>query len=151
MLSGGECRVLFIVPELLKHRVVLSLVYSAGLRVSELCNLKIGDVDFDWKLIHMKQSKYKKGRMVPLSDMIACGLKKYIDAEKPYIWLFNGKAYGEPMAIRCILWIYSGIYETLPRIISTNITRKSIPNHLFFLHFNYKKNASIKVAFLEMM
>lgn len=123
VLSREECRALFIAPKLLKHRVVLSLIYSAGLRVSELCNLKIGDVDFDRKLIHIKQSKYKKDRMVPLSEMIARGLKKYIDAEKPYIWLFNGKTYGEPMATRGILWIMK---ESIKK---TSIQKESVCVH----------------------
>jgi site-specific recombinase XerD len=105
VLSRNECRALFNVPKLLKHRVILSLIYSAGLRVSELCNLKIGDVDFDRHLIHVKQSKFKKDRMLPLSTFIAIGLKKYIEAENPYIWLFNGRVYGEKMATRGIQWV----------------------------------------------
>ena len=105
VLSREECRALFVAPKLLKHRVILSLIYSAGLRVSELCNLKIGDIYFDRKLIHVKQSKFKKDRMVPLSSFISKGLKKYLDAEKPYIWLFNGKTYGEPYTTRAIQWV----------------------------------------------
>jgi integrase/recombinase XerD len=105
VLSREECRALFKAPKLLKHRVILSLIYSAGLRNSELCNLKIGDVDFDRKLIHVKQSKYKKDRMIPLSDRIAVGISKYIDAENPHIWLFNGRSFGKPMATEGIQWI----------------------------------------------
>lgn len=105
VLSREECKSLFKAPKLLKHRIILCLIYSAGLRISELCHLKIGDVDFDRMLIHVKQSKFKKDRMVPLSVYLASGLKKYLEAEKPFIWLFNGRTYGQPFATRAIQWI----------------------------------------------
>jgi integrase len=57
---------LFKAPKLLKHRIVLTLVYSAGLRGQEAINLKISDIDFERKTIHIRQSKYKKDRIVPL-------------------------------------------------------------------------------------
>ena len=86
-----ELRQLFKAPTLLKHRIVLTLIYSAGLRSQEAINLKLSDIDFERKTIHIRQSKYKKDRIVPLSDYIAKGLIKYISAEHPHIWLFNGK------------------------------------------------------------
>ena len=50
--------------------------------------MKISDIDFERKTIHIRQSKYKKDRIVPLSDFMAKGLKKYLTVEKPHIWLF---------------------------------------------------------------
>ncbi len=91
ILNREELRELFITPKLLKHRVMLALIYSAGLRSSEVSKLKIADVDFERKTIHIRQSKYKKDRIVPLSDYMTIGLKKYLDLEHPYLWLFNGK------------------------------------------------------------
>jgi site-specific recombinase XerD len=84
-------RYYFTVPTLLKQRVVLTLIYSAGLRGQEVINLKIPDVDFERKVIHIRQSKYKRDRIVPLADSMAVGLKKYLSAENPHVWLFNGK------------------------------------------------------------
>ncbi len=82
---------LFAAPTLLKQRIVLTLIYSAGLRGQEVINLKISDIDFERKTIHIRQSKYKKDRIVPLAESMAIGLKKYLKAENPHIWLFNGK------------------------------------------------------------
>lgn len=91
ILNQHELKELFAAPTLLKQRVVLSLIYSAGLRGQEVINLRISDIDFERKTIHIRQSKYKKDRVVPLADSMAVGLKKYLGAENPHIWLFNGK------------------------------------------------------------
>lgn len=91
ILNHQELKELFAVPTLLKQCVVLTLIYSAGLRGQEVINLKIPDVDFERKVIHIRQSKYKKNRIVPLADSMAVGLKKYLSAENPHVWLFNGK------------------------------------------------------------
>ena len=80
ILNQQELKELFTAPTLLKQRVVLSLIYSAGLRGQEVINLRISDVDFERKTIHIRQSKYKKDRVVPLADSMAVGLKKYLTA-----------------------------------------------------------------------
>ena len=91
ILNRGELKELFNAPKLLKHRIILALAYSAGLRSQELIKLQIPDIDFERKTIHIRQSKYKKDRIVPLSGYIAKGLKKYLSVEHPHRWLFNGK------------------------------------------------------------
>ena len=91
ILNREELRQLFKAPTLLKHRIALALIYSAGLRSQEASNMKISDIDFVRKTIHIRQSKYKKDRIVPLSDYMAKGLKIYLAAENPHIWLFNGR------------------------------------------------------------
>ena len=53
-----------------KHRMMLSLIYSCGLRRSELLNLKLKDIDSARGLIIVRQAKGKKDRVVPLSDKI---------------------------------------------------------------------------------
>jgi len=118
ILNRSELRQLFKAPKLLKQRVVLTLIYSAGLRGQELINLKISDVDFERMSIHIRQSKYKKDRIVPLSPYMAKGLKMYLTAENPHIWLFNGKQPGSQYSIRGLSWV---MRENLKK---TNITKK---------------------------
>jgi site-specific recombinase XerD len=60
ILNHQELKELFAVPTLLKQRVVLTLIYSAGLRGQEVINLKISDVDLERKTIHIRQSKLFK-------------------------------------------------------------------------------------------
>jgi len=105
ILNQQELKELFAAPTLLKQRVVLALIYSAGLRGQEVVNLKISDVDFERKTIHIRQSKYKKDRVVPLAESMAVGLKKYLKAENPHIWLFNGKEPDGRYSVRGLSWV----------------------------------------------
>jgi integrase/recombinase XerD len=105
ILNQHELKELFAAPTLLKQRVVLSLIYSAGLRGQEVINLRISDVDFERKTIHIRQSKYKKDRVVPLADSMAVGLRKYLGAENPHIWLFNGKEPDGRYSVRGLSWV----------------------------------------------
>ena len=103
--NRSELRQLFKAPTLLKHRIVLTLIYSAGLRSQEAINLKLSDIDFERRTIHIRQSKFKKDRIVPLSVYMAEGLKKYISAEHPHIWLFNGKEPDGRYSVKGLSWI----------------------------------------------
>jgi len=105
ILNRAELKELFAAPKLLKQRIVLSLIYSAGLRGQEVINLKISDIDFERKTIHVRQSKYKKDRLVPLSKAMAIGLRKYLSAENPHIWLFNGKEPDGRYSVRGLSWV----------------------------------------------
>ena len=105
ILNRTELRELFSAPTLLKQRIVLSLIYSAGLRGQEVINLKIADIDFERMTIHIRQSKFKKDRIIPLSPTMAIGLKKYLKAENPHIWLFNGKQLGNKYSVRGLSWV----------------------------------------------
>ena len=95
--SQGELRLLFKAPQRLKQRVLLCLIYSAGLRVSEVCKLKLNDIDFDRKQIHIRQSKNNKSRYVVLGAFIAKGLRQYIEGARPEVYLFNGREKGTPL------------------------------------------------------
>jgi integrase/recombinase XerD len=112
ILNRSELRELFAAPALLKHRIVLSLIYSAGLRSQEAINLRLADIDFERKTIHIRQSKYKKDRVVPLADNMAIGLRKYIIAENPHLWLFNGKELDGRYSSRGLAWV---MRETLKK------------------------------------
>jgi integrase/recombinase XerD len=77
--------------ENLKHRSILTLTYSAGLRVSEITNLKIEDIDSKRMIIHIKNAKGKKDRIVPLSQNVLELLRLYWKNFKPKVYLFNGQ------------------------------------------------------------
>jgi len=75
----------------LKHRTILSLTYSVGLRVSEIVNLKIEDIDSKRMIIHIKNAKGRKDRVVPLSQNILGLLRDYYKMYKPKEFIFNGQ------------------------------------------------------------
>ena len=68
--------------ENLKHKTILTLTYSVGLRVSEIINLKIEDIDHKRMIIHIKNAKGKKDRIVPLSENVQNLIKIYSENKK---------------------------------------------------------------------
>lgn len=73
-----------------KHRTILFLVYSAGLRVGEVVRLNIGDIDSSRMLIHINQGKGGKDRYTLLSEVALNQLRRYYKQYKPETWLFPG-------------------------------------------------------------
>ena len=132
ILNRTELRELFKAPALLKHRIVLTLIYSAGLRGQEVINLKIPDIDFERKTIHIRQSKYKKDRIVPLSEYMAKGLRKYLVAENPYTWLFNGKEPDGRYSVRGLSWVMREALKktSIKKDINLHSLRHSYATHL---------------------
>lgn len=123
VLSKEECKLLFKTPLLFKHRLALCFIYSTGLRVSEFSNIKIGDVDFDRMMVHVRAGKGQKDRYVPLSKLIVPGLKKYLFSEQPVNYLFEGMKPGQPYSPRGIQWV---LRET---VIKTRIVKENICVH----------------------
>jgi integrase/recombinase XerD len=75
----------------IKHKAILSLAASVGLRVSEVVNLKLSDIDSKRMVITIRNSKGRKDRIVPLSDNILILLRRYYKEYKPKEYLFNGQ------------------------------------------------------------
>lgn len=92
VLNHEEIKRLLKAPQLLKHRLILAMLYGCGLRRQEVCNIKVQDVDFGRGVLHVREGKGRKDRYVPLGKHLSRGLKTYLEAEKPYTWLFNGKS-----------------------------------------------------------
>lgn len=79
----------------LKHKTMMILAYSAGLRKSEIINLRKKDILFDRKCIFVKQAKGKKDRYVMLADNATKFLKSYLKVYQPRFWLFEGSKGGQ--------------------------------------------------------
>jgi integrase/recombinase XerD len=77
--------------ENIKHKSILTLTFSVGLRVSEVVNLRIEDIDSKRMLIHIKNAKGRKDRIVPLSQIVLDLLRLYYKQYKPINYLFNGQ------------------------------------------------------------
>lgn len=77
--------------QLLKHKLLIGLLYGCGLRCQEVRNLQLKHIDSHRKLIHIVQGKGNKDRYVPLSEHLIRGIKKYISAQHSKTYLFEGK------------------------------------------------------------
>ena len=76
--------------ELLKHKLLIGLLYGCGLRCMEVRNIELRHLDFDRKMLHIVQGKGSKDRYVPLSEHLIRGLRTFISIENPERYLFNG-------------------------------------------------------------
>jgi site-specific recombinase XerD len=84
----------------LKYRAALSISYGGGLRASEVCNLKVSDIDSDRMLIHVDEGKGRKDRKVMLSPDLLGLLRDYWREARPEGWLFPGKPKINPVTSR---------------------------------------------------
>ncbi|WP_310377544.1 site-specific integrase [Flavobacterium sp.] len=95
VLSKEEVKAILEAHGNVKHKAMLSMIYSCGLRRSELLHLKFSDIDSKRGIVIIRQSKGKKDRIVPLSLKILTILRDYYTAFKPKVWLFEGHYSGE--------------------------------------------------------
>ena len=100
----GFCAIISSISNL-KHKVAISLIYSAGLRIGEVVSLKIQDIDSERMLIEIKNGKGSKDRVVPLAQNMLEILRKYYRQYEPKEYLFNGAKGGQysPISIRNVL------------------------------------------------
>jgi integrase/recombinase XerD len=85
-----------------KHRMMLTVCYGCGLRLSELVSLRVRDIDGERRLLRVEQGKGAKDRLVPLSETLLEQLRTYWRLFRPREWLFPGRDPGEPLAETCI-------------------------------------------------
>jgi len=89
-----------------KHRTVLMTTYAAGLRLSEVVNLKLTDIDSKRMMIRVRQGKGSKDRYTILSKRLLQQLRMYWKRYHPSLWLFSGRKPGQPMPASTAAAIY---------------------------------------------
>lgn len=124
--------------QLLKHKLLIGLLYGCGLRCQEVRNLELKDIDFHRKLIHILQSKGNKDRYVPLSEHLIRGIKTYISAERPKTYLFEGsghpagKDFDSRYSQRGVQWAVKTVAKQagILKDVHTHILRHTYATHL---------------------
>lgn len=106
VLDLSEVRTMLSVMENLKHRAVLTITYSAGLRVSETAHLKVTDIDSKRMMVRVRQGKGGKDRYTILSKTTLECLREYWRAYRPKDWLFEGQKEGSPICYTSIRNIF---------------------------------------------
>ncbi len=131
VLSKGEVRNLISATKNLKHKCILSLLYSAGLRRSELLNLKISDIDSQRMLIKVRDAKGNKDRYTLLADSTLKDLRKYYISYKPEEYLFEGqtKAKYSASSITNII-LKACIGAGIKKNVTSHTLRHSFATHL---------------------
>jgi len=86
----------------LKHKTILMVCYSSGLRVSEVASLKVNAVDSKRMVINILHAKGKKDRIVPLSKTTLKYLREYYKVYQPKVYMFEGQNKDAPYSTRSI-------------------------------------------------
>ncbi len=94
VLSVDEIRRLFTATDNLKHRCILKLIYGGGLRLSELCSIRLTDVYYDRLQVFVKAGKGAKDRYTTLPNSLVEELRAYKKSYSPTYWLFEGRSGG---------------------------------------------------------
>lgn len=131
VLSMEEVKRLLSSTNNLKHRAMLSLVYSAGLRISELLALEANCIDSDRMLIHIKKAKGNKDRYTLLSVKVLALLREYYRVYEPRRYLFEGRS-GEQYSDRSAQEIIKAAAKRagITKPVTLHTLRHSFATHL---------------------
>ncbi|MCJ8013196.1 tyrosine-type recombinase/integrase [Paenibacillus sp. KQZ6P-2] len=116
----------------MKHRAVLTLIYSAGLRISEAVHLRVPDLDAERGTIHVRQAKGRKDRYTLLSQTAYKLMEQYIRIERPENWLFPGGTDGRPITVRTIQHVFEKAKQKagIQKQATVHTLRHSFATHL---------------------
>ncbi len=121
VLSKDEVRQILDVTRNVKHKTALMMAYSCGMRVSEVCNIMIKDIDRSRMIVMINQSKGNKDRISTLSERLLAQLDIYIKSYRPEKWLFENPSSSRPISAR-----------TLQKIYQTSVEKAGIRKHTTF-------------------
>ncbi len=132
VLSKEEVKAILNAHSNIKHRAMLSLIYSCGLRRSELLNLKLKDIDSKRGLVLIRNAKGKKDRIAPLSSKVLELLMHYYTEYKPAIWLFEGELDGEKYSEQSLQSVLKQALNktTIVKPVTLHWLRHSFATHL---------------------
>ena len=125
VLSKAEAKIIFKTAIHIRERIMFALTYDTGLRIGELVNLQIKDVDLDRRMVHIRKTKNNKERYVPMSVHSVRGIKKQLAINSPQVYLFeNIQRKGMPISKTRVRTLLSETMEM------TNI-KKNVTPHTF--------------------
>ena len=132
LLNEDEIEKLFKALVNKKHKAILFTTYSAGMRVSEIVNLKLKDIDSKRMQIFIERAKGKKDRYVNLSPVLLDILRSYVKDYKPKLYLFESEATGSAYPSRTVQQIFSNAkYKAgIKKDVGIHSLRHSFATHL---------------------
>jgi integrase/recombinase XerD len=132
VLSRSEVIRLFDALSFLKHRALLMVAYSAGLRVSEVVRLRAADIDVERGMIHVRRGKGYKDRYTLLSALTLETLRLYRKSCEPSEWVFPGARPGRHLTVRSVQKVITKAREKirLHKQVTMHTLRHSFATHL---------------------
>lgn len=132
VLSPAECQSIIRNAGNLKNKVLLSFAYAAGMRVSEVCKIKPKDIDFNRKVVYIKNAKGDKDRRAILAEKLIAQTKEYLKTYRPLVYLFERRTPGKHLSSRSLQNIFSKAAErsSIERNVTFHTLRHSFATHL---------------------
>jgi len=132
VLSLSEVEALFSATENLKHRALLMITYSAGLRLSETSRLKVTDIDSKRMMVRVEQGKRSKDRYTILSQTTLECLRQYWREYRPKEWLFEGQKEGTHIGLTAIRQIFLSAKKraSITKPVTVHSLRHAFATHL---------------------
>lgn len=132
VLSQDEIRRIFDSIENIKHKTMLMIAYSCGLRVSEVAELKVTDIDSSRMIVFIKQGKGRKDRITTLSEKMLVQLREYHVLYRPDKWLFESQDRLSHINIRTLQRVFNKAKEdaNINKSASFHSLRHSYATHL---------------------
>jgi len=130
-ISARDIKKLFEVTQNVKHNLMLKICYGMGLRVSEVVNIKITDIDSNTMQVFIERAKGKKDRYANLPESILEQLRAYYKLHKPQKYLFKGLQ-GEQYSIRSVQQVFKNAMKKagINKVIGIHGLRHSFATHL---------------------
>jgi len=132
VLSQAEVQCFLPAIKKLKYRVILMTAYGAGLRLSEVTNLQVSDIDSQRMMIRVRQGKGQKDRYVMLSPTLLALMRSYWRSERPKTWLFPGRTPTLPLEVSSVQRAcrQAGLDAGLTKRVTVRMLRHCFATHL---------------------
>lgn len=132
VLSFDEVRRFFAAIPSFKHRMILMTAYAAGLRISEVVNLQVTDIDSQRMVIRVCQGKRKKDRYTILSPVLLQMLRHWWVAARPVSYLYPGRSLNSPMSVATVQKMCKEAQEKagIDKRVTPHTLRHSFATHL---------------------
>lgn len=116
----------------IKHKTALMIAYSCGLRVSEVANLKVLDIDYGRHMVIVHQGKGRKDRIAPLSNTLIKQLDKFKAAYRPFEYVFENPERNGPITDRTLQTVFNNACRLagIDKNLSFHSLRHSFATHL---------------------
>lgn len=142
--SHGEVKKVFASAEHLSEKVLFGLFYDTGVRIQEMVNVRIEDIDLERQQLHVRKTKTKRERYVPVSGHAVRGATKHLALNHPRVYLFeNPRRKGVPMSET---GIRSLLKDTLAK---TGIRKKASPHTFRHSYATHQLEAGLDIMSLK--
>lgn len=142
--SHGEVKQLLLAAEHMSEKVLFGLFYDTGVRIQEMVNVRIEDLDLERRQLHVRKTKTKRERYVPVSGHAVRGVTKHLTLDNPRDYLFeNPRRKGVPMS-------ETGIRKLLKEALTeTGIRKKASPHTFRHSYATHQLEAGLDIMSLK--